>query len=121
MSMNKILLVDDSPAHLTAMKEAVANLGAKVIAVTSGEEAVSKAKSEKPDIIFMDIVMDGLDGFGACREILADIETKDTPIVFVTTKNQRADRMWAERQGGRNLITKPFTKEQIMDEINKYK
>jgi len=121
MSINKILLVDDTPVHLDALKAAVADIGAKVTAVTTGEEAVSKAKSEKPDIILMDIVMDGLDGYGACREIVQDEETKDIPVIFVSTKNQRADRMWAEKQGARNMITKPFTKEQIVEEINKYK
>ena len=120
MSINKILLVDDTPVHLDALKAAVADIGAKVTAVTTGEEAVSKAKSEKPDIILMDIVMDGLDGYGACREIVQDEETKDIPVIFVSTKNQRADRMWAEKQGARNLITKPFTTEQIVEEINKY-
>lgn len=121
MAINKILLVDDTPAHLDALKEAVVGLGAKVITATSGQEAVEKASSEKPDLIFMDIVMDGLDGYGACREIVNSDETKDIPVVFVSTKNQRADRMWAEKQGARNLITKPFTAEQIVEEVNKYK
>lgn len=121
MAINKILLVDDSPVQLDAMKAAVATLGAKVITATSGEEAVNKAKDEMPDLIFMDIVMDGLDGYGACREIVKSEETKDIPVVFVSTKSQRADRMWAEKQGARNLITKPFTAEQLIEEVNKYK
>ena len=120
MSVNKILLVDDSPAQLNDMKEAVKGLGAKVISATSGQDAVDKAKAEKPDIIFMDIIMEGLDGYGACREMSADPETKEIPVVFVSTKNQRADRVWAEKLGARNFITKPFTKEQILDEIKKY-
>ncbi len=120
MAINKILLVDDSPAQLDALKEAVSGLGAKVITVTCGEDAVNKAISEKPDIILMDIIMDGMDGYNACREIVKNEDTKDIPIVFVSTKNQRADRMWAERQGARAFITKPFTKEQIVGEITKY-
>lgn len=120
MSINKILVVDDSPAQLELMKSAAANIGAKVITATSGEEAVSKAQSEMPDIVLMDIVMDGLDGYGACREIVQGDATKDIPVVFISTKNQRADRMWAEKQGARNLITKPFTNEQIATEVAKY-
>ena len=120
MAVNKILLVDDSPAQLNEMKDAVKGLGAKVISATSGQDAVEKAKAEKPDIIFMDIIMEGLDGYGACREMSADPETKKIPIIFVSTKNQRADRVWAEKLGARNFITKPFTKDQILDEIKKY-
>ncbi len=121
MAINKILLVDDSLAQLDAMKQAVSGLGAKIFAVTSGADAVDTAKSEKPDIILMDIVMDDMDGYRACREITKGEETKDIPVVFVSTKNQRADRMWAEKQGARDLITKPFTKEQIVEAVNKYK
>jgi len=120
MTVNKILLVDDSPAQLNEMKEAVKGVGASVIFATSGEDAINKAKNEKPDIIFMDIIMDGMDGYGACRELSADPDTRTIPVVFVSTKNQRADRVWAEKLGARNFITKPYTKEQILDEINKY-
>ena len=59
-------------------------------------------------MVFMDIVMDDLDGYGACREITRDEETQDIPVVFVSTKDQRADRIWAEKQGAKDLITKPF-------------
>jgi len=120
MTIKKILLVDDSPAQLTELQNAVKSIGAKVISVTSGEDAISKAKSELPDVILMDIVMDGVDGYGACRSILKDSSTKDIPIIFVSTKNQRADRIWAEKLGARCLITKPFTSEQILAEVNKY-
>ncbi len=117
MAINKILLVDDSLAQLDAMKKAVSGLGAKIFAVTSGADAVNTAKSEKPDIILMYIVMDDMYGYRACREITKGEETKDIPVVFVSTKNQRADRMWAEKQGARDLITKPFTKEQLFSTI----
>jgi len=120
MAINKILLVDDSLAQLDTMKQAVSGLGAKIFSVTSGAAAVDTAKSEKPDIILMDIVMEDMDGYSACREITRGEDTKDIPVVFVSTKNQRADRMWAEKQGARELITKPFTKEQIIEAVKKY-
>jgi len=117
MTAKKILLVDDSPAHLKDLQNAVASVDAHVFTATSGKEAVSKAKSEKPDIIFMDIVMSDLDGFGACREIKQDAETKDIPVVFVSTKNNRADKLWADKQGAVDLITKPYEPEQLLAHI----
>jgi twitching motility two-component system response regulator PilH len=120
MAIKKILLVDDSPAQLEELKDAVKGYGAKVLAVNNGEDAIDKAINEKPDIILMDIIMDGMDGYNACREIVNNQLTKDIPIVFVSTKNQRADKMWAERLGARALISKPYTKDEIVSEVNKY-
>jgi len=120
MAIRKILLVDDSPAQLQEMQNAVSSVDAHVVTATSGTEAVEKARAEKPDIIFMDIVMDNLDGFGACREITRDAEIGDTPVIFVTTKNQRADRLWADKQGAKALITKPFEHQEILDQIARF-
>lgn len=120
MAAKKILLVDDSATHLAELQKAVESTGARIITARDGKSAVEKAKSEKPDIIFMDIVMEGLDGFGACREITRNEDTKDIPVIFVSTKDQRADKMWAEKQGGRGLITKPFDHKDILDQIDRY-
>ena len=120
MAINKILLVDDSPAQLNEMKQAVSSVDAHIVTATSGKEAIAKAKIEKPDIIFMDIVMEDLDGFGACRDIKQDADTKDIPVIFVTTKNNRADRLWADKQGADALITKPFQHEQLLEQIARY-
>lgn len=120
MPVNKVLVVDDSSPDLERLKAAVSMAGCRVLTAKSGREAVEKTKAEKPDLVLMDIVMDELDGYGACRQITSDAETKDTPVVFVSTKKQRADRLWAERQGARGLITKPYTEETILAEIRKY-
>jgi twitching motility two-component system response regulator PilH len=120
MPVKKILLVDDSPAHLKDLENAVASVDAHIVTATSGKEAVAKAKSEKPDIIFMDIVMSDLDGFGACREIKQDAETSAIPVVFVSTKNNRADKLWADKQGAEDLITKPFQPEQLIAHIERH-
>lgn len=117
MSINKVLVVDDSPADLANLKGIVAGAGYSVITASSGEEAVNKAKAETPDLIFMDVIMDGTDGFEACRHLTKDAATKNIPVVFVTSKNQKADKVWAELQGGKALIGKPYTSEQILDQI----
>ena len=120
MAINKILLVDDSPAQLNEMKQAVSSVNAHIVTATSGKEAIAKAKADMPDIIFMDIVMEDLDGFGACRDLKQDAATKDIPIIFVTTKNNRADRLWADKQGADALITKPYQPEELLEQIARH-
>jgi len=115
----KILLVDDSDAQLEEMKNAVAGTDAHILTATSGREAIEKARKERPDIIFMDIVMNDLDGFGACREIKKDEATGHIPVVFVTTKHNRADRLWADKQGADEFITKPFEPQQLLEQVSR--
>lgn len=120
MAMKKVLVVDDTAAHLQQMKEIVSEAGYQVITASSGREAVEKTKSELPSMVFMDIVMDDLDGYGACRELTQDGDTSDIPVVFVSTKNQRADKIWAEKQGAKNLISKPIDSAEIVKNLNTY-
>ncbi len=112
--------MDDSPADLQNIKSIVTNAGHTVITASSGKEAVMKAKEMMPDMIFMDVIMDNTDGFEACREIISDRDTKDIPVVFVSSKCQKADRVWAELQGGKALVGKPYTEEEIVQHINTF-
>ncbi|MEN8130233.1 MAG: response regulator [Pseudomonadota bacterium] len=114
----KILVVDDSSTDLLRLKKVVSSTGYKVLTATSGYDAIRKAKSEKPSLIFMDIVMDEMDGYKACREISRDPEIKNIPVVFVSSKHNRADYIWAEKQGGKALISKPYSDEQIIQQID---
>ena len=117
MTINKVLLVDDSPTDLANIRSIVADAGYSVLTATTGNEAVKVAKDESPDLIFMDIVMEGADGYDACREITQHESTRGIPVVFVSSKNQKADRVWAELQGGKAFISKPYTPEQILAQI----
>jgi twitching motility two-component system response regulator PilH len=117
MSNHKILVVDDSSTDLVQLRNVVSKAQCSVITASSGNEAVNKAKAEKPDLIFMDIVMDDMDGYSACREIVNNPETSGIPVVFVSSKKQKADHLWAAKQGGRALISKPYTEDQILDQI----
>lgn len=116
----KILVVDDTAAHLQQLKEIVSKAGYQTITATSGKDAVSKTQSEKPDMVLLDIVMDDLDGYGACREIVGSEETANIPVVFVSTKNQRADRIWAEKQGAKALISKPIDESEVVKYLQMY-
>jgi twitching motility two-component system response regulator PilH len=120
MPVSKVLVVDDSSADLVNIKNIVSEAGYNVITASSGVEAIEKAKLQKPDLILMDIVMDDTDGYEACRKLVKDGETKNIPVVFVSSKNQKADRVWAELQGGKGLIGKPYTPEQIVSQIQAF-
>lgn len=117
MKARKVLVVDDSPVDLANITNIVTEAGCVVIGATNGDDAIKKAKSEQPDLIFLDIVMPNMDGYATCRTLAGDSATKDIPIVFVTSKNQKADRLWAQMQGGKAFITKPYTPDAIIDQL----
>jgi twitching motility two-component system response regulator PilH len=118
MSINKVLVVDDSPAELTNIKKIIADMGCIVISASNGVQAVELAKSEKPDLIFMDIIMPDMDGYEATRKLSNDPAVKNIPIIFVSSKSQKADKLWGQMQGGKGYITKPYTPDQIIKQIN---
>lgn len=117
MAIHKVLVVDDSPIELANIKDIVADTGCLVLTANNGLEAIRTAKAEKPDLIFLDIVMPDQDGFSTCRELTKDSETKDIPVIFVTSKDQKADRIWAQMQGAKGYVTKPYSASEIVDQI----
>jgi twitching motility two-component system response regulator PilH len=118
MAIQKILICDDSATDLANLKNALGGTNCMLVTATNGEEVVKKAKSEKPDVIFLDIVMPGMDGYAACRTLRDDPETKHIPVIFVSSKHQKADRVWAQMQGAKDLIAKPFEAKEITDRLN---
>jgi twitching motility two-component system response regulator PilH len=111
--MSKVLICDDSPAEVANLQSILTAAGHHTVTATSGTEAVAKAAAEMPALILMDIVMPDMDGYEACRRLQADPATRPIPVVFVSSKNQRADHIWATMQGARMLISKPYTEQQI--------
>jgi twitching motility two-component system response regulator PilH len=120
MSVRKVLCVEDSMADLTYLQKIITDASVLSVTATSGAEAIAKAKSEKPDLIFMDINMAGMDGFATTRELKKDVATKSIPVVFVTSKSQKADRVWAQMQGGQGYVVKPYTPEQIQEQLRAF-
>lgn len=118
MSISKVLVVDDSSADLLHLKKIIEDAGYLTLTATSGQEAVEKARTQQPDAIFLDIVMQEMDGYEACRLLTRDAATKHIPIVFVTSKNQKADRVWAEMQGAKAFISKPASQDDILTQLN---
>lgn len=117
MEIQKILICDDSQTDLMQLKNSLQSTNYVLIAASNGEEAVKKAKTEKPDVIFLDIVMPGMDGFTACRTLRDDPDTKHIPVIFVSSRQQKADRVWAQMQGAKDLIGKPFETKKIVDSL----
>jgi len=117
MSLRTVLIVDDSVAEVANLRAIVTEAGWMAISASSGREAVDRAKSEKPHLILLDIVMPEMDGYEACRALQADPATKAIPIVMVSTKSQKADQLWARMQGAKALVGKPYSKTELIDAI----
>lgn len=118
MAIKKILLVDDSPTERHFLSNLLTKQGYQVALAENGEEALSKAKLEKPDLIIMDVVMPGLNGFQATRAITKDEETKHIPVIMCTTKGQETDKVWGMRQGAKDYVTKPVNEAELLNKIS---
>ncbi len=105
--MARVLIVDDSPTETYKMSSILSKHGFEVITAENGEDGVSVAKRELPDVVLMDIVMPGLNGFQATRQLSREPSTSKIPVIIVTTKDQETDRVWGQRQGARGYLTKP--------------
>jgi twitching motility two-component system response regulator PilH len=117
VAIQKDLIVDDArPDHMN-LERIVSAAGYTTLTATNGLQAVEMSKSAMPDLILMDVNMDQMDGFAATRAIGGDAATKSIPVVLVTSKNQKADRVWAQMLGVKGYVTKPYTPDQILNAI----
>ncbi len=117
MPVKKILIVDDSPTDRQFFMETLSKHGYQCVTAESGEEAIAKSKSEKPDLILMDVVMPGTNGFQATRAITRDEATKHIPVIVVTSKNQETDKVWGMRQGAKDYLMKPIDAKELVAKI----
>ncbi|WP_374666662.1 PleD family two-component system response regulator [Acinetobacter sp.] len=115
--MARILIVDDSPTETFRFKEILSKHGFEVIEASNGADGVTMAEAELPDLVLMDVVMPGVNGFQATRQISRGATTKHIPIVIVSTKDQATDRVWGKRQGASDYLTKPVDEQQLIDVI----
>jgi twitching motility two-component system response regulator PilH len=115
--MARILVVDDSPTETFRFREILQRHGHDVIEASNGADGVAVARAEIPDLILMDVVMPGMNGFQATRQITRGTETSHIPVVIVSTKDQETDRVWGKRQGARDYLTKPIDEAALMQVI----
>ena len=118
MTIKKILIVDDSKTELMYLTGLLGRNGFSVKTAEHAEEVFRRLAEEKPELILMDVVMPGQNGFQLTRTITRNPLYSNIPIIICTSKNQETDRVWGLRQGARDYITKPVNAEELMGKIN---
>ena len=117
MPVKRVLVVDDSPTERFFVVDLLSKHGFQVTTAENGEDGIAKAKAEKPDLIIMDVVMPGLNGYQATRTLTRDDETKGIPVIVCTSKGQETDKIWGLRQGAIDYLVKPLNPEELLQRI----
>ena len=117
MTVKTILVIDDSPTERHILVELLTKSGYQVITAENGEQGIEKAKAEMPDLVLMDVVMPGLNGYQATRTLTRDEKTKNIPVIVCTSKNQETDKIWGLRQGALDYMVKPINGEELLAKI----
>ncbi len=120
MSIHKILVVDDSKTELHHLSDVLGKRGYTVRTAENGEEAMRRLEEEKPDLILMDVVMPGQNGFQLTRAITRDPRFSGVPVIMCTSKNQETDKVWGMRQGARDYIVKPVNPDELIAKIKAF-
>lgn len=115
--MANILIVDDSPTEVHVFKTMLEKNGHKVNVAETGEAGIKKAQEILPDLILMDIVMPGMNGFQATRQLSTIEATAKIPVIIVTTKDQETDKVWGIRQGAKDYIVKPVKEKDLIERV----
>jgi twitching motility two-component system response regulator PilH len=115
--MALILIVDDSPTQALNLTRILQKYGHEVLTAEDGLKGIEVAKAKKPDLVLMDVVMPGLNGFQATRKLTKDADTAHIPVILVTTKDQETDRVWGERQGAKDYLVKPVDEASLMKAV----
>ena len=116
--MAKVLIVDDSRVYRFSLRKLMKEWGHEVIIAKNGEQAIGIAREEKPDLILMDIVMPGMNGYQAKRTLARDESTSHIPVIFVSTRDEETDKVWGLRQGAHAYVTKPIKPEVLQSAIS---
>jgi two-component system, chemotaxis family, response regulator PixH len=117
--MSTALIVEDVQTDLMILTSYLETLGWRVISAITGEEALNYLSSNKPDIVFLDVVLPGRSGFEICRTIKSQVETQKIPVVMCSTKNTDMDRFWGLKQGADLYLTKPVNQKEFVEVIQK--
>jgi twitching motility two-component system response regulator PilH len=117
VAIHKILIVDDSPTERYYLTDILVKNGFSVSTADNGEDALVKMRAERPELILMDVVMPGANGFQVTRSIARDPDLAAVPVIICSSKNQETDRIWGMRQGARDYFVKPVDPTQLLARI----
>ena len=117
MPIRKVLIVDDSKTELLFLSEMLGRAGYSVATAEGAEEAQARLAQTKPDLILMDVVMPGQNGFQLTRALSRDPRYSDVPVIMCTSKGQETDRVWGMRQGARDYVVKPVNESELLGKI----
>ena len=117
MAIHKILIVDDSPTERFYLTDILVRNGFSVSTAENGEDALAKIRSERPELILMDVVMPGANGFQVTRSIARDPELSKVPVIICSSKSQETDRIWGMRQGAKDYFVKPVDPARLLERI----
>ena len=117
MAINKILIVDDSPTERLYLTDILVKNGFAVSTAVNGDEAIERIRAERPELILMDVVMPGANGFQVTRAIARDPELAALPVIICSSKNQETDRIWGMRQGAKDYLVKPVDPQRLLASI----
>ena len=120
MSPKKILIVDDEVDLVETVRFPLEMKGFNVLVSYNGEDALSQARKEKPDLIILDLMLPKLDGYKVCRLLKFDERYKHIPILMLTAKTQEKDKILGKETGADEYITKPFEMDDLMEKVKKY-
>jgi len=112
-----ILIIDDSPTDVRVFTMLLEKSGHRVSSAANAEEGITRAKRDRPDLVIMDVIMPGMNGFQATRSLSRDPTTSHIPVVIVTTKSMETDRVWALRQGAKDFLVKPVGEKDLVARI----
>ena len=115
--MAHILIIDDSPTDVRVFTMLLEKSGHRVSSAANAEEGITRAKRDRPDLVIMDVIMPGMNGFQATRTLSRDNDTASIPILIVTTKSMETDRVWGLRQGAKDFLTKPVSPQELLSRI----
>jgi twitching motility two-component system response regulator PilH len=119
MPVHKILLVDDSRTELHYLSELLRRQGYNVRTAETGDEALRHLAEDRPDLVLMDVVMPGKNGFQLTRTITRDPRYLGLPVILCTSKNQETDRVWGLRQGAKDYLVKPVQPDELIAKIRR--
>ena len=120
MPIQKVLVVDDSKTELMFMTDLLQKNGFSVKTAENADDAFRRLAEEKPDLILMDVVMPGQNGFQLTRAITRDPRFADVPVIMCTSKNQETDKVWSMRQGARDYVVKPVDADELVAKIRAF-